>query len=98
MTDLPQTAHQSAYSAGRRDGLALGALALSLLAFVNLLSLEKALLAAALATLALKAAPGGRLARWALGVAGLYIVTWITVMIVFHDKVAKLLQLFQQLG
>jgi hypothetical protein len=88
----------AAYRAGRRDGLALGALALALVAFVNLLSVEKSILAVVLALLALKGAPQSRRARWALAVAGLHIVIWIVAMIVFHDKLAQLLKLLQHLG
>ena len=98
MTNSVQTNASDSYRAGRRDGLALGALALALVAFVNVLSLEKSLLAAGLALLALKTAPSSRRARWALVIAGLHILTWMVVLVVFHDKFGRLLQLLQQLG
>ena len=102
MTQDRQTGADDSYRAGRRDGLALGALALALVAFVNVLSVEKSLLAVVLAVLALKAAPAeapaSRRARWALVVAGLHILTWIGVLVLFHDKLARLLPLLQQLG
>ncbi len=96
MSHAPDAA--DAYKSGRRDGLALGALALALVAFVNVLSVEKSILAVVLAILALKAAPGAVRAKWALGIAGLHIVTWVTVLVLFHDKLAQLLKLLQQLG
>jgi len=101
VTNSLQTGPDDSYRAGRRDGLALGALALALVAFVNVLSLEKALLAAVLAVLALKAAPAGpasRKAQWALGIAAVYIVTWIALLVIFHDRLAHLFQLLEQLG
>jgi hypothetical protein len=101
VTSPLQTPADRHYQTGRRDGLALGALALALVAFVNVLSLEKALLAAGLAVLALKAAPGApanRKAQWALGIALFYIVSWAAFLVIFHDKLARLIQLMQQLG
>ena len=101
MTHDLQPAADDRYRAGRRDGLALGALALSLVAFVNVLSLEKALLAGGLALLALKAAPPAapsRKAQWALGVAVVYVVTWIAVFVIFHERFVRLFELLQQLG
>ena len=95
MSPVPEA---DAYKAGRRDGLALGALALALVAFVNVLSVEKSILAVVLAILAFKAAPGAARAKWALGIAGLHIVTWVTVLVLFHDKLGQLLKLLQQLG
>jgi hypothetical protein len=101
------------YRAGRREGLALSALAMALVAFINVLSLEKALLAAGLALLALRAspiAPPGRKAQgvlgivldhkaqWALGIALVYVVSWVALIVIFHEKFARLFQLLQQLG
>ena len=102
MTQNLQPGPSDDYRAGRRDGLALGALALALVAFINVLSLEKSLLAVGLALLALKAGPAAarasRRAQWALGVAGLHVGTWVAVLAIFHDKLSRLLQLLQQLG
>jgi hypothetical protein len=101
VTTSLQTPADDHYRSGRRDGLALGALALSLVAFVNVLSLEKALLAAGLAVLALKAAPAlpaSRKAQWALGIAIVYIVSWFAFLVIFHDRLAHLFQLLEQLG
>ena len=98
MTQNLQPGPSDDYRAGRRDGLALGALALALVAFVNILSVEKSILAVVLAVLALKAAPSSRQAKWALGVAGLHILTWVTVLVLFHEKIAQLLKLLQHLS
>jgi hypothetical protein len=101
VTNPLQTGPDGGYAAGRRDGLALGALALALVAFVNVLSLEKAVLAAVLAVLALKAAPGApasRRAQWALGIAVFYVVSWLALLVIFHERFFRLLQLLQQLG
>jgi hypothetical protein len=92
----------AAYERGRAMGLATGALSLSVVAYVNLLSLEKSILAIVLAWLALRAAArvGGALGRGrlALLIAGVHVVTVVTVVVVFHDKLLHLLHLFQQLS
>ena len=101
MTNPLQTPADDHYRTGRRDGLAIGALALALVAFVNVLSLEKAVLAAVLAAVALKSAPGApasRKAQWALGIAIVYIVSWLVFLVIFHDRLAHLLQMLEQLG
>lgn len=94
-----------AYDAGRRAGLSIGALAASLVAFVSLLGLEKALLALTLAILALAGGrrgggrrSGRRMAACAIGVSCVYIVTYAVILIVFRSQLAKLLHLMQQLG
>jgi hypothetical protein len=99
MTEVPH--REDPYRAGRRDGLALGAFALALLAFVNALSLEKAILAAVLSVLALTAAPGGRksrLAMGALGIASFYIVSWVALLIIFWDRIPQAIRVLQQLS
>lgn len=92
----------AAYLRGRRAGLAAGALAAAVVAFVNLLGLEKALLAATLAFLALQrmpaGAPGRKLAVAAACAAGAYAVTWLVILAVFHEKLFELFQLLQKLG
>lgn len=93
---------EGAYERGRRIGLATGALALSVAAFVNLLGLEKSILAAILALLALRgsasAADGVRRARAAAILALLHIATVIAVLVIFHDKLLQLLHLLERLG
>ncbi len=92
----------AAYEAGRRAGLALAALALSITAFINLLGLEKSVLAIVLAVTALAGAgPGRRLAgfgRAAIIIAAIHVVTLVTVLAVFHERLAELIRLLRQLG
>jgi len=91
-----------AYREGRRAGLAIGALAASLVAFISLLGIEKAILAVALALLALRQAPrrsaGRKTALAAIVVACVYTVVFIVVIVVFREKLAGLLRQLQQLG
>ncbi len=101
-TTPPTDPTYAAYQRGRRMGLATGALALSVVAFVNLLGLEKSILAGVLALLALRgAAPAVdviRRGRVALAIAVIHILTVAAVLIVFHDKLLQLLHLLQRLG
>lgn len=86
---------------GRREGLATAAVALSIVSFVNLLGAEKALLAIVLAVLALQGARSGprRLRGWlAIVIAGIYLATVVTVLVVFHDKLGQLIELLKDLG
>ncbi len=103
MSTMPQTDPiYAAYQRGRRMGLATGALALSVVAFVNLLGMEKSILAGVLALLALQgAAPAAdliRRGRIALAIAVVHILTVIFLLVVFHDKLLQLLHLLQKLG
>lgn len=103
MSTMPQTDPiYAAYQRGRRMGLATGALALSVVAFVNLLGMEKSILAGVLALLALQgAAPAAdliRRGRIALAIAVVHILTVIFMLVVFHDKLLQLLHLLQKLG
>ncbi len=92
----------AAYEAGRRAGLATGALALSIAAFINLLGLEKSLLAIVLAAMALRGGEVGTklrgFARAAIVIAAVHVVTVVTVVAVFHERLAELIRLLRQLG
>jgi len=94
--------HAEAFREGRRAGLAIAALAGSLVAFISLLGIEKAILAIALAIVAgRRAAPRSwtrRSAFVALGIAALYMLTFAVVMALYHEKVAELIRLLQQAG
>lgn len=98
----PEEPSQAAYEAGRRTGLAIAALATSVVAFISLLGLEKAILACVLAALAIRGLPArsqGR--RWgiaAIAVSIVYLITFAVVAAVFHDRFAELIRLLQQLG
>jgi hypothetical protein len=90
------------FAEGRRTGLAIAALAASIVAFINLLGMEKGILAVVLSVLALRgAAPATRarrLALAALGIAFLYVLTFVIVLILFHEKLGELIRMLQQLG
>lgn len=92
----------AAYRQGRQAGLALGALAVSAVAFISLLGLEKAILGIVLAVLALRGmAPGSpdrRISVAAIAIACVYAVTFVIVMILFREKFFELGRLLQQLG
>ncbi|HTL51181.1 MAG TPA: hypothetical protein VL860_01265 [Planctomycetota bacterium] len=91
-----------AYQAGQRSGLAIAAVAASAVAFISLLGIEKALLAVVLALLARRGAalptPARKLSGIALGLSGLYAAFFVTVLVLFHDKVAEFIRLLQQLS
>ena len=86
---------------GRREGYSIAALALSLVAYINLLGAEKSLLAIVLALVAMR---GARLpfvlrrSRLAIGFAILHLVTFVVVIVLFHDKIAELLRLMHSLA
>ena len=93
---------KAAYRQGRQQGLAVAALTMSLVAFVSLLGLEKAILAGIMGVVALRGAPLGSSAR-KLGVTAVvivcvYIATFGVLLVLFHEKFAQLFRLLQQLG
>jgi hypothetical protein len=99
--EQPTRADGAAYRQGWRAGLALGALAVAVSAFINVLSIEKSLLAIALALVALRGADAGparKRGRLALGIAAAHLALAAFVLVVFHDKLARLLSLMQSLG
>jgi hypothetical protein len=104
MSNVPDAAPTQvsiAYDDGRRAGLALGALALAIVAFVNLLSVEKSILAAVLAIVALRGARGGvavTRGRLALGIAAAHLVIAAIAFALLRDKLAELLHLLKTLG
>jgi hypothetical protein len=93
---------EAAFREGRRIGLATGAIALSLASFLNLLGLEKSLLAGVLAILALRGVAASRIVlqrgRAALVIAAVHVVTVVMVIALFHDKLLQLIRLLQKLG
>ena len=93
---------QMAYAAGRRNGLAISAMAVAGLAFISMLGMEKAILAVVLARLAVRGAgagePSRRYSAWATVVACVYAATFAVVLIVFHRQLAELLRLLQHLS
>ena len=91
---------QAAFDQGRQTGLAIGALAMSIVAFISLLGIEKAILAAVLGVVSLRGlgSPGRRYAVAAVAIAIVYAITFAIVLGLFHDKLGELVRLMQQLG
>jgi hypothetical protein len=103
MAQPPDAAIQpdAAYREGRNAGLALGALSMAALAYINLLSVEKSLLAIALAWIVLSraGAPTSRTqARWALGIALVHVAIWVGAAIMFAGRLVQLVQQWVHLG
>ena len=101
MTGSETTAEAAALMRGRREGYATAALAASCVGFINLLGMEKALLAMALAAMAIGGLPAGAARSRALaafGLGGVYIVTIVAVVTVYHDKLLHLLALLKDLA
>jgi len=92
----------TSYQQGVRAGLATSALALAAVAFLNLLGLEKSMLAIVLAVLALRgniAPPAAtRRGRAALALAAAHLVTFIVLITIFHDYLGHLIQAMAKLG
>lgn len=92
----------AAYEEGRRTGLATAALALSIVAYINLLGVEKSLLAIVLAVLALRGTERARTAlrrgRAALVIGVVHVVIFVAALAVFHRQLGQLMHLLQQLG
>jgi hypothetical protein len=93
---------QTAYEEGRRFGLATAALALGVVSFVNMLGIEKSILAIVLAVLAIHGA-GFRTAvrrrgRTALLIASVHVVTSVVVLVIFRAKLTELVQLLHKLS
>ena len=101
-SEIRQNGHEAAFAAGKQTGLAIGGLAASAVAFISLLGIEKAILAIVLSVLAFRGAQPGagarRLSKWAILIASAYVLTYILVLVLFHDRLAELVRLMQQLG
>lgn len=101
MTDPMDSSLREARLQGRAEGLATGALAIALLAFVNLLGAEKGLLALVLGLVALRGAGAGtarRRARIAICLGALQLVTVALVVLLFREEIGQLLALLAKLG
>lgn len=86
---------------GRKQGLAAAALALGLLSFLNLLGAEKAILALVLGFAALSGATDTGVRRRslaAIGLAAIYLVSVVIVLVVFRDRLADLIEALNALG
>lgn len=97
---------EAAYRRGRRSGLATAAFAIAIIAYLNLLGIEKSVLAIVLAAMALKGSLLPAIARvrtWgALALAAIHTVTVVVIVIVFADKLGLLahyvIELYHSLG
>jgi hypothetical protein len=81
--------------------MATAALALGAVAFLNLLGVEKGILAIVLAVLSLRGLPGGpppRRAHIAIALGVVQLATVVTVLVLFHEKLRQLIELLRTLG
>ena len=96
------TATDDAYDAGWRMGLASAALALSVVAFFNLVGLEKSVLALVLAVISVRGAPAAFAARRrgtpAIWIGAVHIATIIVGLVLMRGKLWHLIQLLHQLN
>lgn len=86
---------------GRREGLAVAALAVALISFLNLLSAEKSILAIVLALMAMSGSASRSVRRRssiAIGLAVLQIVTIAVVLVLFQDELGQLIEALHKLS
>lgn len=91
----------AALKRGRGEGFATAAIVLGVAAFLNLLGMEKGILAIVFGVLALRsvAVGGARHQGWiAIALGAVQIATVVVVLILFHDKLGQLLDLLKTLG
>ena len=81
------------YQDGFRAGIATAALAVSIIAYLSVLGLEKSLLAGVLGFLALRGGSAGRVVarrgRLALVFAAVHIVLLIVVVVFYHEEIYR---------
>ena len=91
-----------AYDAGRRVGFGVSALAIGLVSFLSLLGAEKAILAIALGTLAVRGSDPNplsrRLGNAAIVLGVVFLLTVGVVLAVFWDQAVEFVRLLQQLS
>jgi uncharacterized BrkB/YihY/UPF0761 family membrane protein len=102
MTDSTEAVQRDVAAArnqGRRQGLAIAALALGLVSFLNLLGAEKSILAIVLSAMS------GSVSRQvrrrslaAIGLAILHLVTIGVVLVLFQEELGQLVELLQKLA
>jgi hypothetical protein len=90
------------YQEGQRRGLAIAALAVSLIAFINLANIEKSLLAIVLGVLAIRGATKDESAyRWgriAIFIAIVTIILVVTLFVVYYSTLVDIVRLLHTLG
>jgi hypothetical protein len=101
-TRIAESPCDETFRLGRSTGLAIAALALSIVSFISLLGAEKAILAIVLGLLAARAAAPGSLPRKlavaAVSIAIVFLLTCAVIVVVYWDKLAELIQLLQKLS
>lgn len=104
MTDSGQAVQHELIEArdqGRRQGLAIAALALGLVSFLNLLGAEKSILAVVLAISAMSGSASAQVRRRsaaAIALALLHLVTVGVVLVLFQDELGQLVRLLNKLA
>lgn len=86
---------------GRREGLAIAALALSLVSYLNLLGAEKSILAIVLAVMAMSHSSSKTAQRQsliAISLALVHIVTIAVVLVLFQDELGVFIQTLNKLS
>lgn len=93
---------QQGFDAGRKHGIAIAALVISLISFVTLLGTEKGITAIVLGALAAKgAAPGSfpaRIGKVAIVLGSLFLVTVAAVLTLFWSDVVEFVRLLEKLS
>ena len=91
----------SALLRGRREGLAIAAVTVGCVAFVNLLGAEKAILAVVLGSFALRGLPAG-IARGraltAIGLGAAHVAILLTLLTLYHEAASQLIQYLKDLA
>jgi hypothetical protein len=91
-----------AYLTGRRTGIAISALALSIVTYLSLLGFEKAILAIVLGIIALKGAQTKSLSRrfgiLSICLSVLFMVSAIVFLIIFREKVMEFIGFLKTLS
>ena len=86
---------------GRREGLAIAALALGLISFLNLLGAEKSILAIVLAMMAMSRTTTKivrRRSMIAIGLALVHIATIAVVLVLFKEELGEFIQSLHKLS
>lgn len=102
-TSMRETAGDAAQTRdqGRAEGLAIAAIAVALISFLNLLGAEKSVLAIVLAVGAMSHSTSKAVRQRALsaiGLAILHIVTIAVVLTLYRDELGALIQLLYKLS
>jgi|GEM_PF-379621 len=93
---------KEAFVLGRNSGIAIAAVTMSLVAFLNLLGMEKSIVAVVFGIIVLKNSPKGQVAykmgKAAVMIGILHILTVIVVVTVYWNKINELIELLMTLS